>query len=299
MKRLARSTVLAMILLLLLIPLGVYANGQPQCPEGMIEIVPAEWVPPMTHEITVVDQEAWDEVVVDEEGYWIHHEAITHQEWVPGIPAVTHQEYRCRKLFGGWHRWKVGRCCTAHCWFGCQERTVIDVPAIPGYWITVVDQEAWDEWVPPVTHIVHHEAITHQETIVDEEGYWIKPVCEAPPAKPVCPLQLLVNYNPPEDWLPYCLVLTEGGASVERQQTLCGWIADNQPCGGMVYDDGTEYGQWACDRYGYYRQPISVLKCLWQRHLNGQRDHESFAKCHGVERPAPPQPVGPAPGSTP
>jgi len=44
---------------------------------------------------------------------------------------------------------------------------------------------------------------------------------------------------------------------------------------------GTEYGQWACDRYGYYRQPISVLNCLWRRHLNGQRDQESFDKCHG------------------
>jgi len=115
--------------------------------------------------------------------------------------------------------------------------------------------------------------------------------------KPVCPLQLLISYSPPEGWLPYCMVLTESGVSVERQPAICGagvveWVADNQPCGGMVYDDGTEYGYWACDRYGYYRQPICVLKCLWARHLRGQRDQESFDKCHGVERPDPPQPVG-------
>lgn len=122
------------------------------------------------------------------------------------------------------------------------------------------------------------------------EGVWInrchrfknKSWCPVPPpepkplAKPVLPLQLLIKYDPPEGWLSYCMVMTEGGVAVERQQAICGWVADNHPCGAMVYDDDT----WACDRYGYYRQPLPVLECLWARHLAGQRDQASFAKCH-------------------
>lgn len=107
---------------------------------------------------------------------------------------------------------------------------------------------------------------------------YVEPEPTPVPAKPLFPMQLLEIYDPPEGWLPYCMVMTEGGVSIERQQAICGWVADNHTCGGMVYDDDT----WTCDWYGYYRQPLPVLKCLWQRHLDGTRDPESFAKCQAL-----------------
>lgn len=199
---------------------------------------------------------------------------VEEAEWVERVPGYW--------VYGSWGKAHNGKCppkqlarSTCKQWrrgrWRHRHRSRIRVKAIPGYWIYPICRA-------PVPGCTDRAALNFVLGAEVDDGS-----CAYP--EPVCPLQLLRNYNPPEGWLPYCMVLTEGGVSVERQPAICGWIADNHPCGGMVYDDGTEYGQWACDRYGYYRQPISVLKCLWQRHLNGQRDPESFAKCHGVEAP--------------
>jgi len=73
-------------------------------------------------------------------------------------------------------------------------------------------------------------------------------------------MQLLIKYDPPEGWRPYCIVIADGEVSVEWQikPWNCGWVADNHPCGGMVYDDDS----WRCDVYGYDRLPLSLLEDL-------------------------------------
>lgn len=78
--------------------------------------------------------------------------------------------------------------------------------------------------------------------------------------EPLFPMQLFEKYGPPTGYLPYCMIMAEGAVAVEIQQSLCGWVADNHTCGGMVLDDDT----WKCDSYGYYRQPLPVLLCLRQ-----------------------------------
>jgi hypothetical protein len=46
-----------------------------------------------------------------------------------------------------------------------------------------------------------------------------------------------------------CSIISGSSASTERIEILCGDVPDdlNLPCGGAVYDDGTDDGYWVCD----------------------------------------------------
>lgn len=242
------------VLLSLLIPSVVYARGRPPepvCNEGLITLEKAKWV---------------DKISGRWGGWRKPHLGKCHglapcREWKPPHKRWRHQH----------RRW---------------------IKPVPGYWIDPVCMDCgsvsepiystWSDWTLFEGRWVRERSVT----ILDAQllgvcAFYIERDTKYP-IKPLFPMQLLENYDPPEGWLPFCMVMTEGGVSVERQPAICGWIADNQTCGGMVYDDGTEYGQWACDRYGYERRPIIVLKCLWARHLAGQRDQVSFDKCQAL-----------------
>ena len=240
-----------------------------------------EWVEAVTHTIVVVDVEAYDEIVVDVEGYTIEHPAVTHQECETTCPTYT---------WGLWY-WKDGG------WrhFGpitftydkssdpnkCHRPTASSL-GVPSYltssfnrafdeWedgtvtcVTVVDQEAWTETVPPVTHVVHHDAVTHEETIVDAEGYWVTVVdqeaydetvvvtegywdCPRPPEQPKCELRQ-ANYGLMELFGPngeydtmYIYPDANGdlpiGIGVDRQQCVLGWTAVRSGARDFVYRD--------------------------------------------------------------
>jgi len=169
------------VLLCLLIPSMAYANERPPapvCPEGMITVTPAEWVP---------------KVCVCPEGSGRH-------------PLDS----RCYK---------------------------------------------WDtRTIPPRLD---------RRNPVDEictDAHWSDPVCGEPEpeptlGRPLFNMQLLIKYSPPVGWLPYCMAIADGGVSIDWQLKWCGWVADNHPCGGLMYDNDV----WACDRYGYNRLPLKDL----------------------------------------
>lgn len=84
-----------------------------------------------------------------------------------------------------------------------------------------------------------------------------------------------------------CMLISETHPSVERQNALCfptndpDWQATNAPCAGPVWDDGSDYGLWACDRqmrmYGAGRLPLfsddgRSLWSVYQRHLSVLRE---------------------------
>jgi hypothetical protein len=175
-------------------------NNEGQCIQTVI--VGATYNEAVTHEITVVDKEAWDETIVDKAGYTIHHDAITHVEHQTRTGTYVEETSVCptkksayiyenashhdckwaTKIDGKWHyadkvvtpahwdwsawsAWSDGKCLGTG-------KLSCPVPDVQCQERTVIDKEAWDEVVPPVTHIVHHEAITHTEIIVDQKGYY-------------------------------------------------------------------------------------------------------------------------------
>jgi hypothetical protein len=211
---------------------------EPVCLQGQVTVVPAawvdevvtvihhdavthqEWAPPVTHEITVVDQEAWD-------------------EWVP---PVTHIEHR----HGWFGHWQMGPCHGGG-WF-CTERTVVDVAGYyihhdavthqetvvdaEGYWVTIVDEEAWDE------------------TIVTAAGYWTDPVCSEPVCEstPLYTMYVLQDFDAPVGYLQQgtCYIESPSYPSVGSQAAFCtfpfegtGWTfrTDRAPYAGEVSID--------------------------------------------------------------
>jgi hypothetical protein len=80
-----------------------------------------------------------------------------------------------------------------------------------------------------------------------------------------------------------CILLSETHPSVERQKALCfpatdpDWVADNAPCADYVHDNGTDYGFWSCDAFGFSRLPLydedrPDLWEVWQRHAARQEE---------------------------
>ena len=80
------------------------------------------------------------------------------------------------------------------------------------------------------------------------------------PAQPLFKMWLLTNGE------KMCMIISETHPSVERQQILCGWVADNAPCSDYVYDDNT----WSCDSFGGLRLPLHGpgrdLMEVWHKH---------------------------------
>lgn len=79
-------------------------------------------------------------------------------------------------------------------------------------------------------------------------------------AKPLFRMWLLLNGE------KMCMIVSETHPSVERQQILCGWVADRAPCADYVYDNDT----WGCDSFGGLRLPLwgpgKDLMDVWRAH---------------------------------
>lgn len=201
------------------------------------DYVPA--VEEVSHTITVVDEEAYDEEVLVTEEHTVHHEAIpptvTHfpAVVVPAVthvvnhPAVTHvvhhdavthtvkheevshTEYEYKQFITGKTKWRDTPTWNGYdglswgWYYTGNSKTVVDqecwtevIVDTPAWDETVVDSEAWDEvvvdvaeytipaydvtnndgvpcWdevIPAVYTTVHHEAVTHEETVIDVEA---------------------------------------------------------------------------------------------------------------------------------
>ena len=78
---------------------------------------------------------------------------------------------------------------------------------------------------------------------------------------------LLIKNDPPEGYLSYCVILSETHPSVERQEVLCGWVADSAPCAGWLLSDGT----WSCDAQRYRLAQMETLINAWDRHNQRMR----------------------------
>lgn len=137
-----------------------------------VPAVPAvDPIPAVTHTETVVDSEAYDEQVLVTAEYTIDHEAVTH---VVHHDAVTHTEWEYVQFITGKTKWQNSPTWNAEWnehsigWFLTgNTRCVTDVEAWDE---TVVDQEAYTETVPAVYTTVHHDAVTHEVTVVDQEA---------------------------------------------------------------------------------------------------------------------------------
>jgi hypothetical protein len=202
-----RSTVLGMALGLiaaLALVLVAYAQEQrppePTCPEATVtaatwvdEVVTVihhdavthqEWAPPVTHEITVVDQEAWDEWVPPVT-HIVHHDAVLGcptRTFQASHQVCTHSSHgRCdqwiTETFGPIVvQYTMGQ---QHCnrptgqSLGVPSWAMNEYNQLPQHLDKIVVTPAWDETMVDVPgYFIHHDAVTHQETVVDAEGYW-------------------------------------------------------------------------------------------------------------------------------
>lgn len=147
-----------------------------QCPAGQspqsVLITPA--VPAVTHTEVVVDTEAWDETVID----------------TPAIPAVTetinHPEQTTAPVFScpdNYHYQNNGnwseRCHRDNQDINPEHTSPLGVLCPTGYTQAGTNENttckiaAWDEVmiitpeIPAVTHIVHHDAVTHEKIVID------------------------------------------------------------------------------------------------------------------------------------
>jgi hypothetical protein len=123
----------------------------------------------VTHEVVIVDQEAWDEMVIDTEAW---------DEVVVDVPAHTEWELITPEV----SVWKKGKNHKS----GYEQDCGIDKSNCHKDVIT----PAVYDWVyyPEVSHVVHHdavthivshEAVTHVEVVVDEEE-WTEVVIDVP-----------------------------------------------------------------------------------------------------------------------
>jgi hypothetical protein len=195
----------------------------------------------VTHTEVVVDKEAWDEIIEHPaETHVVHHDAVTHQETVVDVPAwdevihhnaITHTVHHlatgipaqlvCVKYSYGayckeWdyevghvHARQNGNPSQTDFYYngnpyhitgnknGCAfivtpawDEVIVDTPAWDEtihheaitHEETVVDVAAWDETVvdtEPWTETIHHDAITHEVTVTDKEA-WDEIVVDVP-----------------------------------------------------------------------------------------------------------------------
>lgn len=279
MKHRTFGLALALIAALLLVGVA-FATAElppePTCPEGQITTAPAVWVGDVvevihhdatTHEITVVDQPAWDEWVPPVT-HVVHHDAVL------GCPTVTWRgglfnwysvTFTYRLQAGQCHR-PTAQSLGVPVWLRGQFNH--DNPQLLG---AVVVTPAWDEIIVDVPgYFIHHDAVTHQETVVDQEawdetvvvalGYWINPVCVVD-LTPLYTMFVLQDFGAPAGYLQggTCYVISDTFPSVESQARICtfpfadtGWTfrADRAPYGGPVYRDyagNISYGWSAWD----------------------------------------------------
>lgn len=239
---------------------------EPTCPEGQITTTPAVWVEDVvevihhdatTHEITVVDQSAWDEWVPPVT-HVVHHDAVL------GCPTVTWRgglfnwysvTFTYRLQAGQCHR-PTAQSLGVPVWLRGQFNH--DNPQLLG---AVVVTPAWDEIVVDVPgYFIHHDAVTHQETIVDQEawdetvvvalGYWTDPVCSEPVCEvtPLYTMYVLQDFDAPVGYLQQgtCYIESPSYPSVGSQAAFCtfpfegtGWTfrTDRAPYAGEVSID--------------------------------------------------------------
>jgi hypothetical protein len=137
--------------------------------------------------------------------------------------------------------------------------------------------EVWQS-IPEIPYTIHFPApfLYLQVFYEDFLAFTISRDCEPTAAEPIQAEPLFTM------WLltrgdQGCILLSETHPSVERQKALCfpatdpNWIADNAPCADYVYDNGTDYGHWSCDAFGFARLPLHDkdgpdLWEVWQRH---------------------------------
>lgn len=226
------------------------------------------WVDPVTGTITVVDQEAWTE----------HVPAVTHEECAP-IKACPTYTWPKQYYWQGWHLKSFGPITFTYdksadpnkCHrptgssLGVPPQLMSDFNSDFDEWedavcvgeecVTVIDEPAYD---------IEHPAVTHEETVVVEEGYWKTieggywdcpelcqynpditagdPKCKAPETckwtgtgfglflleGPDGQLATMYVYEDKNGQLPI-------GIGVERQKCVLGWVAVNTPYADKVW----------------------------------------------------------------
>lgn len=285
---------IAALLALLVAPVTAGATvegpGEPPSPDcKWVEPVTEQvWVEPQTKVITVVDQEAYDETIPGQ-----CYPAVTHEECTTTCPTATwpKQWYYVNGHNGGWRSFgpitftydkssdphKCHRPTGAS--LGVPSQLMDDFNDDFDEWVTkecgtrcsglcytvtcetVVDEPAYCD---PDT-VIHHDAVTHEETVVIEDGYYETVVvtpgywdCPVPP-EPTCETDPTLCPKVVEEckWkgTGFGLFLLEGpdgqmatmyvyedengklpiGISVDRQECVLGWVAVNTPFAGKVW----------------------------------------------------------------
>lgn len=279
-----RTTLLALFGLVLLVialacspgPAGASEQGpgqpSPYC-TWVDPVTEQVWVPPTTEVVIVVDEEAWTE----------HVPAVTHEECTPikACPSYTWGiQYYWEKVGKHWELRSFGPITFTYdksndpnkCHRPTGESLGVppalmndfnhdfkewrDAVCVGEECVTVVDQEAYD---------IFHPAITHEETVVVEEGYWKTVTIEE--GYWDCPDMCQYNPDipaddpkckPPEvcawDETDFALYALEGpdgqqatmyayrlpdgsfpkGIATFRQECVLGWVAVNMSKAGVV-----------------------------------------------------------------
>ena len=129
----------------------------------------------------------------------------------------------------------------------------------------------------PVSKPIAHVEVQYLVVNGFENGYTVVASRNCEAANPLFMMWLLMRGD------QGCILLSETHPSVERQKALCfpatdpDWVADNAPCADYVYDNGTDYGYWSCDAFGFSRLPLYDedgldLWEVWQRHAARQEE---------------------------
>jgi hypothetical protein len=245
--------------------------------------IPATYHEAVTHEITVIDTQAWDETIVDKEGYWttiidtpgytIHHDAITHVEHQTSTRTWVETTYKWEttpKVNGniigyicpsGWDLWEYGN---KH---ECRRWLHSPIDATPVY-----------AQVCPSGYEEHNG--TCRKQVVDVEGHWGdwsdwgnwtlgacpgtgRVSCPAPETR--CQERTVIDKAawdeeiPPvthQEWVPPVTHIVHHEA-ITHQETIIdvpayysceeGYILDGQTCSKYVYQDR----EWVTDTYSY------------------------------------------------